>query len=367
MANANNPFTPAFGQVPLHMAGREEIIEDMCAAFESDGGDPNLTSIFVGARGTGKTALLSRLSSEAEARGWIAVNVTSLPGMLENIYEQALKRSSHLIENSIPSTRLSGITVGGFGLEWEPSEKTAQGTWRTRMENLLDALTETRTGLLVCVDEVDPNLDEMAELAATYQHFLRDGRKVSLLMAGLPSHVLSLLSSKKSSFLRRACQHRLGRVEDYDVEEAFESTIQDGGKSIEEDALEEAVDAIDGFPFMMQLLGYRCWGAAGDKAVLDAEIVKKGIRKAQRELRERVYDITYQELSQGDKSFLFAMLEDAQQSSLANLRVRLGKNSQQISYQKKRLIGQGIVRDTSRGFVAFDMPGIREYLQDQRA
>ena len=56
-----NPFTPMFGRVPAYMAGREQIIDDMVLAFESADSDPNLCSIFYGARGTGKTALLAYL------------------------------------------------------------------------------------------------------------------------------------------------------------------------------------------------------------------------------------------------------------------------------------------------------------------
>lgn len=52
-----NPFTPMFGRVPAYMAGREQIIDDMVLAFENDDSDPNLCSVFYGARGTGKTAL----------------------------------------------------------------------------------------------------------------------------------------------------------------------------------------------------------------------------------------------------------------------------------------------------------------------
>jgi hypothetical protein len=38
------------------MACRKDILEEMNEAFASNGQDPNLTSIIVGARGTGKTA-----------------------------------------------------------------------------------------------------------------------------------------------------------------------------------------------------------------------------------------------------------------------------------------------------------------------
>ena len=64
--NQMNPFTPMFGKVPAYMAGRELIIENMVQAFDVAGSNPDLCSIFVGARGTGKTALLTYLGHRAE-------------------------------------------------------------------------------------------------------------------------------------------------------------------------------------------------------------------------------------------------------------------------------------------------------------
>ena len=72
------------------------------------------------------------------------------------------------------------------------------------MSDMLDELAKTGSGLLITVDELDPNLDEMIELAAVYQHFVQEGRKVALLMAGLPHNVSSLINNKTVSFLRRA-------------------------------------------------------------------------------------------------------------------------------------------------------------------
>lgn len=63
--------------------------------------------------------------------------------------------------------------------------------------------------MLFTVDEVDPTLDEMVQLAAFYQHFVREGRKVALLMAGLPHNISSLLNNKTVSFLRRSNRRAL--------------------------------------------------------------------------------------------------------------------------------------------------------------
>ena len=76
-----NPFTPIFGKVPAYMAGREQLVQEMQAAFRSEGNDPSLVSLFVGPRGTGKTAMLSMCADMAEADGWVAARVTATKGM----------------------------------------------------------------------------------------------------------------------------------------------------------------------------------------------------------------------------------------------------------------------------------------------
>ena len=54
--------------------------------------------------------------------------------------------------------------------------------------------------MLFTVDEVDPTLDEMVQLAAFYQHFVREGRKVALLMAGLPHNISSSSTTRPCRF-----------------------------------------------------------------------------------------------------------------------------------------------------------------------
>lgn len=152
---------------------------------------------------------------------------------------------------------MNGVNVGSIGsVSWEHVPPNAN--WRTKMNRLLDQLSETQTGLVITVDEIDSSIGQMAELVTTYQHFVREGRNVALLMAGLPYNVSSLLSGKTTSFLRRAARRTLGPIPSYEVKEAFRPTVEDDGKRIGGKALEQACGAIKGFPFMFQLVGYRC-------------------------------------------------------------------------------------------------------------
>lgn len=97
MGIEENPFTPSFGEIPVYLAGRREIIDACSRAFLSERRRPELTTLFSGARGTGKTALLSYLAELAEQSGWIAVNVTALPGMLDDAEIQLRRNAAHLI------------------------------------------------------------------------------------------------------------------------------------------------------------------------------------------------------------------------------------------------------------------------------
>lgn len=360
---AKNPFTPTFGSVPPFMAGREQILRDIESAFDNGPGDPNLSTIFTGARGTGKTALLTYLSQAALAHGWVSANVSAMPGMLEDIIERANEAALEFVAQQ-NGARLKGITVGALGLDWEYRDPE-KGNWRSRMNALLNQLDRYDIGLLITIDEVNVNSDEMLQLASVYQHFVREGRKTALLMAGLPYKISALLRDDSVSFLRRSQQHQLGRIPDFEIADALVMTIEDAGKAIEDKALEKAVRSIDGFPFMMQLVGYRIWNAAGDADIISEANVDAGSKLARLEMRDRILETTYRELSEGDLRFLVAMLEDPSESRVSEIAKRMGVSSSYASQYKRRLLDQGVIGERGRGVVAFDIPAFREFLREK--
>ena len=355
-----NPFTPVFGKVPPFMAGREQILHDMALAFESNGNSPDLCSLFVGARGTGKTALLTYLAHEAEQLGWIAARVTAAPGMLEDILQRLHESAAHLLDQ--PDTRrLTGIEIAPIGgVTWE--HQSVPANWRTRMNAFFDALADTDTGILLCVDEVNIACEEMEQLVTAYQHFVGEGRKAALLMAGLPHRVSALLSGTSTSFLRRAARHNLGPIPRYEVEETFRLTVESGGRSIDDEALRAATDAIDGFPFMLQLVGYRSWNAAGTADLIGIDAVSRGVRLAREELEARVFGATWTELSRGDRAFLRAMAQDDGETNRAMLAKRLKRSSSYVSTYKKRLLEAGVIEEPEHGVFKFALPGFRSYV-----
>ena len=359
---SSNPFTPTFGTVPAYLAGRDALLADMRQAFRDGYGNPNLSTIFIGARGTGKTALMACLRDEALAAGWVSASVTALPGMLEDLYEQTTAATQHLLEQEA-GYKLTSLAIGPVSASWEDGKTGASsGNWRTRMARLLEQLKETDTGLLITIDEIQAGFDELVQLAAVYQHFVTERRKVALVMAGLPYHVHRLISDKSVSFLRRSAQHQLGRIADSDIALALRQTIAMGGKRIDDDAVELCVESIEGFAFMLQLVGYRTWLEAGDSSNITAEHARRGISAAQSYMEQYVLASTYRELSDGDIRFLEAMTTDIHESRLSDISARMGVTNGYATKYKARLLAAGVLGEPARGLCAFDIPGFKDYV-----
>lgn len=359
-----NPFTPSFGEIPLHMAGREAILRETMTALERTSRSPELCSLISGARGTGKTALLSLIAEESQKRGWISVNVACFPGMLRDIYEQTLLAADHLLEKD-SRLRVTGFGLGDFLSVELDSNEAPKGNWRTKMTRILDRLQEVNIGLLITVDEVDPTLQEMIELAGVYQMFVRERRKVALFMAGLPHKVSKLIQDKSVSFLRRGKRRRLEKIPEPQVSLALARTIEDGGKSISNEALAQAAASVQGFAFMLQLVGYYLWEASGERSEILPENVSKGILVAQQEMDNSVLEPTYAGLSEGDLAFCRAMLESEGECAISDVAARIGKGTSTVNTYRARLIEQGVIGSPRRGTVQFELPFFREYLQSR--
>ena len=356
-----NPFTPTFGIVPMVLAGRKELLSQMHNAFERGIGDPNLSSILIGPRGTGKTALLSCIGSEARKCGWLCVDTVAMEGMLEDIVQQSLRAAEEFLSPK-PEKKISGVSVAGvLSLSWIQQVKE-ESNWRMKMSSILEELKNRDIGLLITVDEVRVDVPEMIQLASFYQLFIRENAKISLVLAGLPGQVHQMLTHKEVSFLRRARQHVLDKISDREIREAFKKTVESEDKIITSDALDMAVKASGGFAYMMQLVGYFIWEESGDKEVITEAFAAKGIDLARVDFQNGVLDSTWRELSKGDRAFLAAMLSDSRYSTLTDIAKRMGKTTGYASTYKSRLLLAGVIEEQPGETFAYAIPALRDYI-----
>lgn len=98
---------------------------------------------------------------------------------------------------------------------------------------------------------------------------------------------------------------------------------------IEWELLERAADATEGYPYLMQLIGFYMVQQAQTGQRIEEEELENVIREAREDLNQSVFAPILSPLSEGDLAFLRAMAEDASVSRMADIGKRRKKNRNQ--------------------------------------
>lgn len=354
-----NPFTPTFGKTPLMLAGREQLIEDALEGLENAPGDPNRATIFTGPRGSGKTVLLAKISSEAAPLGWLSSNVTAKPGMLDDILQQLQKNAIEFLPQEA-KRKIIGAQAFSFALSVENVPAPVKN-WRVMMSEVLDVLNANNIGVLITVDEINPGFPELIDLVADFQQFIREERDVALIMAGLSPHLDLLIKDKTASFFRRAFRRELRVIALADVRAAMEDTIKASGRKIAADALDIMAKSTDGYPIMIQLIGYHVWKQGAEETITEND-VQRGIKSAEEDMRNMVLRATVGDITDAGLRFINAMLKDDGPSKISDIARRIGESDGYASKYRVELIKQGIIASVGRGKIEIVVPRLKEYL-----
>ncbi|AKK03430.1 ATP-binding protein [Corynebacterium epidermidicanis] len=364
-----NPFTPTFGTSPSHPVGREEIIADFRTSLHQGPGAPSRAMLLVGTRGVGKTVLLNELEDTAREEGWLVVSETALPGLTTRLNDEHLPALLASLDPHPTTRRITGITapagLGGIRSEVSPKHEPKRGI----RGQLTTAAGLVNHGILITVDEIGrATVEELAELMAVIQHLFRERANVAIAAAGLPEEVAALLDHPGITFLRRANRRILGAVRREDAERGLADPVTTAGAHWEDSALRAAVEATHGYPFLIQLIGYHAWNAAGgvsdgDAVAIDGAAAGNAIERAAVELGNLVIEPTLARCTALERAFLEAMALDDGDSRLADLITRLEKSPDTVSQYRRRLLDRYIIVATGHGLVRFAIPGMREYLR----
>jgi len=369
-----NPFHPSFGVSPPLLVGRDDLIDGFVEAIEDGPGAAGRATLYTGPRGAGKTVLLNAVEDRAKAKGWLVVTETASPGFVERITHQHLPRLLRDFDPDAVHRRLSGFNVplgplGAGGVTWNTLEShvVAAGL-RNQIEMLTDLLIGHETGLLITLDEIHQNqIAALRDLATAVQHAFREGRELAFVGAGLMSSISDAVNDEVLTFLRRADRHHLGSVHHRDVERAIREPIEMSGRSVGDDALQVMTTGTRGYPFLIQLVGSQTWRLHPNETDITVGDAHEGVSRALRRLGVLVYEPALAGASAVDKTFLLAMTKDDGPSKMADIQERLGVDVNYASQYRLRLIAAELIEPSSRGYVDFAMPYLREYLRDEAA
>ena len=324
MKAKENPFKPTAGGEPPLLIGRGKVIRDFEKGLDNGVGAPGRIMLVTGARGTGKTVMLTVFGDRAKARRWDVIEETASAGLCERLVD-ALRIGRGALDHLAirPSLTFAGAGIGLGEAELSP-------------KRMPDALEKRHAGLLITIDETQAaERSDMIAIATAIQHQIRERRNIAIVFAGLPQMISDLFNDEVITFLRRAKTNILTDIPLDEVRDAFATTFRASGMSITDAQLSTAANAD----------------------------VTAGIEEARIDLDNAVCIPELQGLSKNDREYLEAMAASDGPSPTVNVAQRMGKTPNYAATYRKRLLDAFVIRETERGEVDFAVPFLREYLR----
>jgi hypothetical protein len=362
-----NPFRPSAGATPPEIVGRAGLLDEFQYGLRVGSCAPGLLTIFTGARGIGKTVMLGAAHDAARQEGWAVIAETATEGFMGRIGE-AMRTLTEELGSGPQNRRITAIGAAGFSITTQLAPER-QVAWRRLGEELLQLLNDRNTGLIITVDEIHAaDRNELAQLAASVQHFIQDRLPIGLVFAGLPAAVSDLLNEGVATFLRRADKIDLHAAGIRDVERSFTSIFAAAGFDIPPHLIQEAAASTGGYPFLIQLVGYFLWREAeNNNGAVTAAEADRAVQAAHRRNARTVIEAALSSASGKDLDFLRAMAQDDGPSIAGDIGQRLKAKTNLIANYRSRLLAAGLVEPAGHGKIDFAIPGLRHYLRKLNA
>lgn len=314
-----------------------------------------------GARGIGKTVLLTELEDIARRHGWVVLRASGRQDSVDTLVNTTIPA---VINELSPggSRALTGVQVAGVRVETEvypPTEPVP--TLGTRMRELLSLLHGT--GILITVDEVqDADPTNLAQIALTHQDLLRDDHHVALIMAGLTHGVNELLDMPGTTFLRRARRFEIGPLTRDDTRNILVNTAEQT-KPFDPDAAQYAIDIAQGYPYLVQLVGYLAWNHATNTITLeDVQAIKEETIDT---VGFQVHAPSLKGVPRGQRAYLRAAARVMDEDGLAatgDIAKVLDRTPNSITDTRAKLLDRGLIDAPVHGKISFPLPYFAEYL-----
>lgn len=361
-----NPFRPTFGSVPHTVAGRDKVLERIEAVFALVEGDPDATMVVTGHHGAGKTVLLNKAAQAARDRGWAAVSVSATDGPVAEAVIEAVAASQMTRRRGV--RRLAGVQALGFGLSWSPPPHNGSPSLRYILTDFAEQAARSGVGLLVALDEMQHlRPGEARRFASALQHVIRnEGRPVVFIGAGLTVVENTILADSGMTFFGRCARVPIGPLADSEARRALREPVRAAGRLIDGDALDQAVAAGGGYPFMLQQIGYHTWRSTPDAATrITTAAVRAGVIQAREAMANQVFQPDWARLGPLERKALEEMSRDDGPTTTGHLRARLGMTSATWATYRKRLIDAGVIVTPRRGQIEFVHEPMRRWVRSR--
>lgn len=365
-----SPFTPTFGVMPPALAGRQPMINAFAAGLDGMPGNEYRAMFLTGQRGMGKTVMLNAFREVADSRQWATIYERTSEGLADRLTNTRIPALLDSLDTA-PKARRTSITgislpagLGGVNTQTTETRSTTPDL-RSRLDELLAILHEHGTGLVIALDEVHrSHLDELRAVTDAVQNAFMDSAPLAFVGAGLPTSINELVNDDVSTFLRRAARAELAPLEPHEVKDALRGPIEAAGRTITDEALDAAVEATQGWPYLTQLVGGRAWELAGQDRTIEASHVLAARESAQDALASRVIEPTIAGMSRREREYLVAVARIDGPAETGEIAARMEISPTNAGNYRARLLATGVLESPFYGHVQLSLPGLKEYLRE---
>ena len=386
MDPVRNPFAPGAGTQPPELSGRDDVIEKARVALERVRmGRPAKSVMLVGLRGVGKTVLLDRIRSNAEAEGLATIRIEapenrSLPALLvPQLRVVLLQLSRHAKTKDVAIRGLRALT--GFaralkvkygdievGLDYEPEPGLADnGDLDQDLLALLEvvgvAAKAADTVLVMFIDELQyVDEDQLGALIMALHRCAQLSLPITLIGAGLPQ--LPGQMGRAKSYAERLFDFPVIGPLPYDAaSEAIRKPVESEYVTIDEAAIDAIVAVTHGYPYFLQQWGKFAWDTA-DESPITVEDVKVATVAAVASLDESFFRVRFDRLSPSERRYLRAMAElGPGPHRSGDIAIELDRKVTALAPVRAKLITKGMVWSPGHGDTAFSVPLFDEFMR----
>ena len=307
---------------------------------------------------------------------------TASGGLCGRLVEALATQRFKLDSASIgPSLEIPGLASAKLGNASFSSKSKDPLTLREAIEKRLEGREVKKgEGILFTIDEAQVVArDDLVAIATAIQHVIADEdqkdlpdsekKGVAFVFAGLPSMVDELVNDRVLTFMRRSLFRELKEIPLPDVKNAFIETFEQSGMEIDGDLALRAARLTDGYPYLIQLVGYYMWQSANraKRGFISEADVQSGFEDAMLAFGDAVCAPALDGIPAGARVFVEAMAQDAPgPSRVGDIADRTGKSRSWVNKYRALLINKRVIKPAGYGEVEFAIPHLGEYVERTR-
>ncbi|MGQ0625157.1 MAG: ATP-binding protein [Sporichthyaceae bacterium] len=368
-----NPYAPGTASVPPILTGRDEWLSRFDGYFTGLlAGNPIQHTCFWGPRGMGKTVLLERLGEMGRERRIVARRIEATGDeTFAGVFARMLgAMGADLASRGLGLRRVRDavdevtVTLGGGPVraELRSSGSRAAGSAVSELLTSLGVLArERKRAVLLLLDEVqDVQAGDLRAIARGLQACSAGQLPVLMLAGGLPDapeHIRTAVT-----YGERYRFAELGPLNAVATRVALDQPAQRLGVRFEAAALDYLVDAAQGYPYLIQLLGHRTWEAAHGTQLITQEHARVGVPVALDELAASVFEGRFARITPTERAYVMAMASLGDGAVHAGeIATALGRSAQSVSRTRHSLIAKGLIAAVGTRELAFTLPHLAAY------